>query len=419
VKLTVVGGGSTYTPELVDGIARLRDTLPVEQLVLTDPAADRLALVGSLGRRMFSREGHDGVVSWTTDLDEAVRDADVVLLQLRIGGQAARAVDETLPLECGCVGQETTGAGGLAKALRTVPVVLDVAERVRKLARPDAWIVDFTNPVGIVTRALLDAGHRAVGLCNVAIGYQRQAAQLLGVNASRISLDHVGLNHLTWERAIRLDGVDVLPQLMAEHGEELAGRTGMPLELSRRLGVLPSYYLRYFYQHDAVVTEQRSEPSRAAKVAAIERELLEIYADPALDTKPALLQQRGGAYYSEAAVDLVASLMSDGGDVQVVNLRNNGTFAGLSDDAVIEVPAVIGAHGATPVELEPLAPLYAGLVQHVSAYEELALEAALQGGRERVFRALLAHPLIGQLDRAERLTDLLLAANARYLPWAQ
>jgi 6-phospho-beta-glucosidase len=419
VKLTVVGGGSTYTPELVDGIARLRDTLPVEQLVLTDPAADRLALVGSLGRRMFSREGHDGVVSWTTDLDEAVRDADVVLLQLRIGGQAARAVDETLPLECGCVGQETTGAGGLAKALRTVPVVLDVAERVRKLARPDAWIVDFTNPVGIVTRALLDAGHRAVGLCNVAIGYQRQAAQLLGVDACRISLDHVGLNHLTWERAIRLDGVDVLPQLMAEHGEELAGRTGMPLELSRRLGVLPSYYLRYFYQHDAVVTEQRSEPSRAAKVAAIERELLEIYADPALDTKPALLQQRGGAYYSEAAVDLVASLMSDGGDVQVVNLRNNGTFAGLSDDAAIEVPAVIGAHGATPVELEPLAPLYAGLVQHVSAYEELALEAALQGGRERVFRALLAHPLIGQLDRAERLTDLLLAANARYLPWAQ
>jgi 6-phospho-beta-glucosidase len=419
VKLTVVGGGSTYTPELVDGIARLRDTLPVEQLVLTDPAADRLALVGSLGRRMFSREGHDGVVSWTTDLDEAVRDADVVLLQLRIGGQAARAVDETLPLECGCVGQETTGAGGLAKALRTVPVVLDVAERVRKLARPDAWIVDFTNPVGIVTRALLDAGHRAVGLCNVAIGYQRQAAQLLGVDACRISLDHVGLNHLTWERAIRLDGVDVLPQLMAEHGEELAGRTGMPLELSRRLGVLPSYYLRYFYQHDAVVTEQRSEPSRAAKVAAIECELLEIYADPALDTKPALLQQRGGAYYSEAAVDLVASLMSDGGDVQVVNLRNNGTFAGLSDDAAIEVPAVIGAHGATPVELEPLAPLYAGLVQHVSAYEELALEAALQGGRERVFRALLAHPLIGQLDRAERLTDLLLAANARYLPWAQ
>jgi 6-phospho-beta-glucosidase len=192
----------------------------------------------------------------------------------------------------------------------------------------------------------------------------------------------------------------------------------MPLSLAQRLGVLPSYYLRYFYAHDAVVAEQRSEPSRAAKVAAIEKELLEIYADPALNTKPALLEQRGGAYYSEAAVDLVASLTSDRRDVQVVNLRNNGTFAGLSDDAVIEVPAVVGANGVTAVPLAQLDPLYGGLVQHVSAYEELALDAALHGGRERVFRALLAHPLTGQLDRAEKLTDLLLEANAQYLSWA-
>jgi 6-phospho-beta-glucosidase len=419
VKVTVVGGGSTYTPELVDGIARLRDTLPVEQLVLTDPAADRLALVGSLAQRMFLREDHPGQVSWTDDLDEAVADADVVLLQLRIGGQAARGVDETLPLQCGCVGQETTGTGGLAKALRTVPVVLDVAERVRKLAKPDAWIVDFTNPVGIVTRALLDAGHRAVGLCNVAIGNQRRWAELLGVEAARLSLDHVGLNHLTWTRAVLLDGTDVLPRLIADHGAAVAGSTGMPLSLTQRLGVVPSYYLRYFYQHDAVVREQLAEPSRAERVAAIESELLEIYADPTLDTKPALLEQRGGAYYSEAAVDLVASLMSDRGDVQVVNLRNNGTFAGLSDEAVIEVPATIGRFGPEPVALARLETLYAGLVQHVSAYEELALDAALRGGKERVFRALLAHPLIGQLDRAERLTDLLLEANARYLPWAQ
>ena len=419
MKLAVVGGGSTYTPELVDGIARLKATLPIEELVLTDPAADRLALVGSLAQRMFSREDHPGTVSWTGELDEAVADADVVLLQLRVGGQAARGVDETLPLQCGCVGQETTGAGGLAKALRTVPVVLDVAERVRKLAKPEAWIVDFTNPVGIVTRALLDAGHRTVGLCNVAIGNQRRWATLLGVDPARLSLDHVGLNHLTWTRAVRLDEVDVLPRLIADHGEEVAGATGMPLELTRRLGVVPSYYLRYFYQHDAVVQEQLEEPSRAQRVAAIESELLELYADPTLDTKPALLEQRGGAYYSEAAVDLVASLMSDRGDVQVVNLRNNGTLAGLPDDAVIEVPATIGRYGPEPVALAPLETLCSGLVQHVSAYEELALDAALHGGRERVFRALLAHPLVGQLDRAERLTDLLLEANARYLPWAQ
>jgi 6-phospho-beta-glucosidase len=358
-------------------------------------------------------------VRWTDDLDDAVSDADVVLLQLRVGGQAARNVDETLPLQCGCVGQETTGAGGFAKALRTVPVVLDVAERVRKLARPDAWIVDFTNPVGIVTRALLDAGHRAVGLCNVAIGTQRRLAQLLDVDASRISLDHVGLNHLTWTRQVRLDGVDVLPGLLSEHLDEIAGATAMPPSLTRRLGVIPSYYLRYFYCHDAVVEEQRTHPSRAAEVAAIEAELLAQYADPALDTKPAALEKRGGAYYSEAAVDLVASLVADRGDVQVVNLRNSGTFAGLSDDAVIEVPATIGAQGPRPVALAPLDPLYAGLVQHVSAYEELAIDAALRGGRERVFRTLLAHPLVGQVDTAERLTDLLLEANKQYLPWAQ
>jgi 6-phospho-beta-glucosidase len=417
MKLAVVGGGSTYTPELVDGFARLQAVLPVEELVLTDPAADRLALVGGLAQRMFARAGHSGAVRYTDSLVDAVDGADVVLIQLRVGGQAARLVDETLPLECGCVGQETTGWGGLAKALRTVPVVLDIAETVAKHAKPDAWIVDFTNPVGIVTRALLDAGHRAVGLCNVAIGFQRQFAALRGVAPDRVALDHVGLNHLTWVRGATVDGVEVLPQLIADHGEEIADRTGLPLSLTQRLGVVPSYYLRYFYAHDSVVAEQRREPSRAEKVAEIERTLLDLYADPTLDTKPDLLEQRGGAFYSEAAVQLVASLTADTGDVQVVNLRNAGTFSFLADDAVIEVPATISAAGPRPVTLAPLGPLQAGLVAHVSAYEELALDAAVRGGRERVFQALLAHPLIGQLDVAERLTDMLLEANSEHLRW--
>jgi 6-phospho-beta-glucosidase len=417
LKLAVVGGGSTYTPELVDGFARLRETLPVEELVLIDPAADRLELVGGLARRMFARAGHPGKIRWTSELDSGVEGADAVLLQLRVGGQAARQVDETLPLECGCVGQETTGAGGLAKALRTVPVVLDIAERVAGLA-PDAWIVDFTNPVGIVTRALLDAGHRAIGLCNVAIGFQRRFAGLLGVAPARISLDHVGLNHLTWERAVRLDGEDVLPRLLAEHGEKVAEGLGLPVELIRRLGAVPSYYLRFFYQHDLVVAEQRTGPSRAERVSAIERELLELYADPALDTKPRLLEQRGGAFYSEAAVDLVTSLLGDRGDVQVVNVRNDGTLPFLADEAVIEVPATITAGGARPLPAAPLGPLHAGLVAHVSAYEELALEAALHGGVERVATALLAHPLIGQLEPADRLARDLVEANRAHLGWA-
>ncbi|MFK4542971.1 6-phospho-beta-glucosidase [Streptomyces tendae] len=421
MKLTVVGGGSTYTPELIDGFARLRDTLPVEELVLVDPAADRLELVGGLARRIFAKQGHGGRVVTTSDLDAAVDGADAVLLQLRVGGQAARQQDETWPLECGCVGQETTGAGGLAKALRTVPVVLDIAERVRR-ANPDAWIIDFTNPVGIVTRALLQAGHRAVGLCNVAIGLQRKFAGLLGAAPADVHLDHVGLNHLTWETAVRLggpEGEDVLPGLLAEHGDTVAADLRLPRTLLDRLGVVPSYYLRYYYAHDEVVDELRTKPSRAAEVAEMERQLLRMYGDPALDEKPALLARRGGAYYSEAAVDLAAALLGGAGSpYQVVNTYNRGTLPFLPDDAVIEVPAAVGGKGAAPLPVADVDPLYAGLMANVTAYEDLALDAALRGGRDRVFRALLAHPLVGQYAYAEQLTDRLIAHNREHLAWA-
>ncbi|MEU6342060.1 6-phospho-beta-glucosidase [Streptomyces sp. NPDC046977] len=419
MKLAVVGGGSTYTPELIDGFARLRETLPIEELVLVDPAEDRLRLVGGLARRIFAKQGHSGTVTTTSDLDAGVAGADAVLLQLRVGGQAARAQDETWPLECGCVGQETTGAGGLAKALRTVPVVLDIAERVRRAA-PDAWIIDFTNPVGIVTRALLQAGHKAVGLCNVAIGFQRKFASFLGVSPDQVHLDHVGLNHLTWERGVRIGGPageDVLPKLLAAHGDSIADDLHLPRTLLDRLGVVPSYYLRYFYAHDEVVRELRSKPSRAAEVAAIEAELLEMYGDESLDEKPELLSRRGGAFYSEAAVALASSLLRDTGDVQVVNTLNNGTLPFLPDDAVIEVPATVDARGTHPLPVEPLDPLYSGLIANVTAYEDLALKAAVHGGRDRVFTALLSHPLIGQYEYADALTDRLIAHNREHLAW--
>ena len=419
MRIAVVGGGSTYTPELVDGLGRLYDVLPVEELVLVDPASDRLELVGGLGRRILARLGHPARLTTTTDLEPALDGIDAVLLQLRVGGQAARLEDETWPLECGCVGQETTGAGGLAKALRTVPVVLDIAERVRTAA-PDAWIIDFTNPVGIVTRALLQEGHRAVGLCNVAIGFQRRFADWLDVAPERVQLDHVGLNHLTWERAATVDGVDRLPELLAGHGPEVAESLELPVELLRVLGVVPSYYLRYFYAHDEVVAEQRSTGSRAARVAEIERDLLAMYADPALDEKPALLAERGGAYYSEAAVQLAASLLGrpEAPTTQVVNLRNDGTMSFLPDDAVIEVPATVDRSGVRALTPAPLAPLYAGLVAAVTSYEHLALDAALRGGYDRVFQALLAHPLVGQADIAHGLADRLIAHNRDHLRWA-
>ncbi|MFE3141261.1 6-phospho-beta-glucosidase [Streptomyces scopuliridis] len=420
MKLAVVGGGSTYTPELIDGFSRLRDTLPIEELVLVDPAADRLELVGGLARRIFAKQGHPGRITTTSDVDAGVAGADAVLLQLRVGGQAARNQDETWPLECGCVGQETTGAGGLAKALRTVPVVLNIAERVRR-ANPDAWIIDFTNPVGIVTRALLQAGHKAVGLCNVAIGFQRRFAKLLDVAPSEVYLEHVGLNHLTWERGVRLggpDGADLLPELLTEHGDSLAADLRLPRAVLDRLGVVPSYYLRYFYAHDEVVRELRTKPSRAAEVAEMEKQLLEMYGDPALDEKPELLSKRGGAFYSEAAVDLAASLLRGGGSpVQVVNTYNKGTLPFLPDDAVIEVQARVDTSGAVPLPVSALDPLYAGLIANVTAYEDLALEAALHGGRDRVFKALLSHPLIGQYEYAEALTDQLIAHNREHLAW--
>ena len=416
MKLAVIGGGSTYTPELADGLGRLAPQ--VSELVLVDPDEARLAAVGPVSARIMRRHGHQATVRWTTDAEDGIDGAAAVLIQLRVGGQAARDRDETWPLDFCCVGQETTGAGGLAKALRTVPLVLEIAELARRRAAPGAWLIDFTNPVGIVTRALLDAGHRAVGLCNVAIGLQRYFASLLGVPPESVALDHVGLNHLTWEREVRVGGKDRLPGLLATHGAEIAAHVESAASVLDAHGFVPSYYLRYYYEHDAVVAEQRKAGTRAAAVAAIEAELLRMYADPALDTKPALLGERGGAYYSEAAVALLASLLGDTGDVQVVNVRNGGTFEFLPDSAVIEVPAVIRAGGPVPVPTAPLSPLLRGLVGHASAYEELALDAALRGGRARVATALLAHPLIGQHDLAEKMTDRLIAENARFLSWA-
>jgi 6-phospho-beta-glucosidase len=412
MKLAVIGAGSTYTPELVSGLSRV----DVDELWLHDIDAERLEVVGGLAARMLGRQGYRGRLQLTGELDRAVDGADFVLIQIRVGGQDARFGDETVPLACGCIGQETTGAGGFAKALRTVPVVLAIAERVRALANPNAWIVDFTNPVGIVTRALLDADHRAVGLCNVAIGFQRMFARWLEVEPERVLVDQVGLNHLTWVRAARLDGRDVLPGLLAEHGDELAAELELPLRLLDELGAVPSYYLRYFYAHDRVLAEQLEGMPRAARVAEIEADLLELYRDPALDEKPALLEERGGAFYSEAAVGLVASLASGDGGEHEVDVRNEGTLAGLADDDVVEVPARVGRDSIEPLEQAPLAPELLGLVQHVAAYERLAAQAAVSGDVEVARKALLTHPLIGQHELSNLLLERLLEEGAGYLP---
>jgi 6-phospho-beta-glucosidase len=405
MKIAVVGGGSTYTPELVSGLTRL----PVDELALEDVDPERREVVGGMARRMLARQGFDGGIQVTGDLDAAVTDADYVLIQIRVGGQEARLRDETAPLACGCIGQETTGAGGFAKAMRTVPVVLEIAERVRALAAPEAWIVDFTNPVGIVTRALLDGGHRAVGLCNVAIGFQRRFAGWLDVEPARVVVDQVGLNHLTWVRRVLVDDTDVLPALLDEHGDELADDVELPRRLLDELGAVPSYYLRYFYAHDAVLREQLDGEPRAALVQAIERDLLDLYRDPSADERPDLLMQRGGAYYSEAALGLIGSLETGDGAVHEVDVRNAETLAGLAPDDVVEVPARVGQNGAEPLPQPPLAPELLGLVQHVAAYERLTVRAALSRDPVDARKALLAHPLIGQVELVDGLLDRLVA----------
>ena len=417
MKIAVIGGGSTYTPELIEGFARRDDVLSGVELVLHDIAADRLAVVGGLARRILAAQGSSHRLVTTTSLDEAVDAADAVLVQLRVGGQHARLIDETLPGRFGLLGQETTGPGGFAKALRTVPVVLNIAEVVAQRAQSDAWIVDFTNPVGIVTRALLDQDYRALGLCNVAIGFQRRFAARFGVAADEVQLDHVGLNHLSWIRQVRVDGVDRMPDLLdTPAAEELAGAIRVPADLLRTLGAIPSYYLHYFYCTDRAIAEQASGPHRAEEVLQIERTLLAMYANPALDHKPALLEQRGGAYYSEAAAALVTSLLTGDRAHHYVNVRNNGSVAGLPDDAVVEVPATVDRAGAHPVPIAPLAPELLGLVQAVTAYEVLTIQAARTGDRRVAVRALLANPLVRQWDRAVPLLDALLEANRPHLP---
>ncbi len=415
-KIAVIGGGSTYTPELIEGLAERAARLGLSELVLHDIDADRLAVVGGLAERILRRQKFPGRFWCTGDRERAIEGASYVLVQLRVGGLAARLKDETIPARFGCIGQETTGAGGFAKALRTVPVVLGIAEDTARLGADGAWLLDFTNPAGLVAEALISAGHRAIGLCNIPINFQRMFADRLGVPHEQVELEHVGLNHLSWERSVRVEGVDRLPQLLETFSDQVGEEVDLPGELIRLVGAIPSYYLRYFYLTERELAHQREVPPRAAEVMAIERQLLEMYADPALDSKPKLLEQRGGAFYSEAAAMLVESLHTDRGDTQVVNVRNAGAIPNVDADAVVEVPCRIDAAGATPLPQRPLPPEMLGLVEQVKAYERLTVAAATSGDRGLALQALMANPLVRTYDIARPLLEALLDAHREHLP---
>ena len=295
-------------------------------------------------------------------------------------------------------------------------MVLELADETRRLAADGAWIIDFTNPVGMVTQALLDEGHRAIGLCNVAITLQRHLAERLGVDPERAGLDQAGLNHLSWVRALRIDGVDRLPDLLATQADSIATEMDLPVDSLRRLGAVPSYYLRYYYAFPEILRRQRDGHSRAEEVVEIERQLLDLYRDPTLDQKPELLADRGGAFYSEAAAQLLASLHDGRGDIQVVDVRNDGSIPGLADDEVVEVPARIDFGGAHPLPQAALVDEMRDLVLQVKAYERLTIRAARTGSRADALAALTANPLVGPYTDPRPLLDALLEAGRRHLP---
>jgi 6-phospho-beta-glucosidase len=409
MKVAVIGAGSTYTPELAFELASDRAPGGVTTLALQDIDGERLAVIAAFVRRILAARGCAIEVEETTDLDAALRDASFVLTQIRVGGQAGRVLDETIPLKYGCIGQETTGPGGFAMALRAVPVLTSIAEQLRELA-PDAWLVNFANPAGLATEAIQRTGVKCVGLCNIPLTLERAFAGAFGDGTV---VESFGLNHLSWVRGIvDPSGEDRLPQVLASFPED----GDWPRRVVDTIGMLPNDYLRYYYRTSYMLAKQRSSVPRAEEVMAIERATLERYADTSLTERPDELSQRGGAWYNACAVGFMRAVAGDAGERQALNVQNAGLLPFLPDDATVEVPCTVDAAGAHPLPQAPVPTHAAGLMESVKAYERLTIDAALSGSRRTALQALLAHPLVRDHDVAEPMLDELLAAHASYLP---
>ena len=428
LKIATIGGGSSYTPEIVEGFIKRAAELPVGELWFVDvpEGQEKLEIVGALARRMVERAGVDLRIVTTLDRRAALAGADFVTTQFRVGQLEARARDERIPLRYGVIGQETTGPGGFAKALRTIPVIMAICRDMAELC-PDAWLINFTNPTGILTEAILNHTQiKTIGLCNVPIGMKMGIARLLDVATDRVQIDFAGLNHLVYGLHVYLDGVEITRDVI----DTLAGGGSLTMRnikdlawdpaFIRSLGLLPCPYHRYFYQMDAMLLDEmeaaRAHGTRAEVVKRVEAELFELYKDPALAVKPPQLEKRGGAYYSDAACNLISSLWNNKGDVQTVNVRNNGTIADLPDHVAVEVNAVITRAGARPIQVGHLPVQARGLVQVVKAYEELTVAAALSGDYGTALQALVMNPLVPSASVAQKILDDVLAENRAYLP---
>ena len=427
MKIAVIGGGSTYTPELVNGFLERFSTLPITELWLMDIDQARQEIVGGFARRMVQARREPFKVVLTGDQQAAIQGASYVITQLRVGQMPARVADEYLGLRHGLIGQETTGVGGMAKALRTIPVVLKIAEDMRELAAPGALLANFTNPSGLVTQALQEYAPEvsSVGVCNVAIttkmGIIEGLKELKDLDGTpeRTELKTLGLNHLSWHRGFTVDGEDIWPQVIEATIKQLRTESEPewdPLTIEM-LGMLPNYYLQYFYHTDRKLLSQHSwPPSRGEEVIKIEQNLLREYADPSLTSPPADLMLRGGAYYSTVATQLLNAHYNDLWETHIVNTTHGGVIRGWPDDWVLEMPCKVDKKGIHPLPAEPLPPVCFGLLAQVKSYELLTVKAAVYGDRKAAYQALLAHPLGPKASQVQVVLDDMLQTNKTYLP---
>ncbi len=428
MKIVVIGGGSSYTPELVEGIILRADQINVEKIVFVDieSGKEKLEIIGALAKRMIKKSELSIQVDLTFNRIEAITDADFVLTQFRVGGLDARANDERIPLTYDVIGQETVGPGGFAKALRTIPVILDLCKEIENYAS-DAWLINFTNPAGMVTEAVHKyTSVKAIGLCNVPINMKEMTANILAVDREAVTMSFAGLNHLVYATNVTVNGVDQMPTLIEgiAEGRNMNMRNihDAPWEKDFLLALkaLPCPYHRYYYMMDEMLVEEKQAAleggTRAEQVKEIERALFEVYKNPALKEKPKELEERGGALYSEAAISLIASIVSDDDAIHTVNVPNNGAISNLPDDVVVEVTCTVNQSGAKPIRIGPLPPELNGLIQQIKAFEVLTIEAAVTGSKEKALLALTMNPFVPSSKVAKALLEDLLEANKPYLP---
>ncbi|HBQ1633284.1 TPA: 6-phospho-beta-glucosidase [Klebsiella pneumoniae] len=430
LKIVVIGGGSSYTPELIEGLLNRYHEMPVASLWLVDieEGKEKVEIIAGLARRMIAKAGLTIEVVATLDRESALRDADFVCSQFRAGCLDARISDERISLKYGLIGQETNGLGGFANACRTIPIALEIAADMERLC-PDAWLLNFTNPSGMVTEAILRHSRiKAVGLCNVPVIMQKGITTLLQcADEKEVVMQVAGLNHFIFVRQILHKGKEWLPEVIAEIN---AGRDPLvprnippfrwPSHLLQGLGMIPCAYLRYYYMKDDLLRQELAEAggegTRGEVVKQLEKILFDQYRDPHLAVKPKALEGRGGQYYSEAACELMNAIYNDKRIIMHVNTRNNGAISGLPDDCAVEVSSLITASGPLPLNVAPFPEDTLRLLQLMKSFERLTIEAALTGNRHTAWRALMLNPLIVSGEMLELALDEVIAENRQWLP---